>query len=131
MGRVNLSLSEAVTIKDQLAAEYWARNYAVLLSIVRQEEPVDTGELRALTSIDKPRKIPNGYLIRVRTKAGHGIFVHEGHGVIRPRRAKALRFVTKSGAVVFAQKVRPVAAVPFYYTAFKRAGYKKVRRLKI
>ena len=130
MARVTVDAQVVEALKDELAEAYYRRNYATLISTMRQEAPKDTGLLRASGSIDPPRRVKGGYLLRFRFVAPYAWFVHEGHGVIVPKTARALRWVTKQGVVVFAQRVRPVKARPWLFTGFRRLGFRKVRRLK-
>jgi hypothetical protein len=117
-------------LKDDLAREYRDQTCPIILAMMRNECPVDTGVLRQQHSIDTGlRKVNGGYLIRFRATPYWGVFVSEGHGVIRPVRAKALRFVTKQGKVVFTRKVRAVGPNPWMYRTFVRAGLSNAKRV--
>lgn len=77
-------------------------------------------------------------VVRVGSRLPYAIYVHEGHGVIRPVRAKALRWpATASGEsrrparrrykggqterYIFSKYVRPVAGKPFLREAISAA----------
>lgn len=67
--------------------------------------PVDTGLLRASNRM-RVRRTSGGAEGEVWNDVEYGPAVHSGHGpvVIRPKRAKALRFIV-DGRVVFARRV--------------------------
>jgi hypothetical protein len=130
MARVTIDDAAVEAFKAELADAYYRENYTQLITVMRGEAPKDTGLLRASGSIDPPRRVPGAFLLRFRFVAPYAVFVHEGHGWIFPKAAKALRWVTKQGVVVFASKVRPLAARPYLFTGFRRMGFRKVRRIK-
>lgn len=114
------------------AVEVWYReNSGRVKEVMRQEAPIDTGLLRASHSADPPERTNRGWKIRFRAEVFYAIFQHEGHGVIRPVRAKALRWVTKEGVVVFAQRVRAMPANPWMHRAFIRLGFSRVTRIPV
>lgn len=130
MATVNVFPEELAGLGDELAAAYRTQvAVAVILPMMRAESPIDTGVLRQQHGVDQLRKVAGGYLIKFRAAPYWGVFVSEGHGVIRPVHAKVLRFVTKQGKVVFTRKVRAVAANPWMYRTFVRAGLKTPRRV--
>lgn len=72
--------------------------------------------------------------VRIGSRLKYAIYVHEGHGVIVPRNAKALRWPAvsnggsprrykggKTAGYVFAKRVRPVAGRPFLREALSAA----------
>lgn len=128
MATVTINQDVAVETKASLAKEYHRRNGPVLLRLVREDQPLDTGELRQSTSIDPPRFIAGQWVLRFRATAKHARVVYKGHGVIVPKVAKALRFVTKTGRVVYTKRVRAVKGVPYFYNTFRRIGFRSIRR---
>lgn len=83
-------------------------------SVVRT--PVDTGLLRAsYKTRTRFRRLFKK--VTIYNKVEYGLPVHEGRGEIVPRRAKALRFRSRTGTVVFAKRVKPVDGRPFMRTA--------------
>lgn len=123
MANVTWNDREASALADDLAQRYRDVNGPIILSIMRNECPVDTGVLRQQHSIDKTvRKRAGEYTITFRASPYWGVLVGMGHGIIRPVRAKVLRFVTKQGKVVFTKKVRAVPGNPWMYRAFVRCG---------
>jgi len=130
VAEVRVFPQELVGLGGDLAALYRTQiAVAVILPMMRIECPIDTGVLRQQHGVDPVRKVAGGYLVKFRAAPYWGVFVSEGHGVIRPVHAKALRFVTKQGKVVFTRKVRAVAANPWMYRTFVRAGLKTPRRV--
>ena len=126
MAEVRWDQAAASRFLDDVAGRYRDVAAPVILAIMRNESPIDTGVLRQQHSIDPGiRKVGGGYVIRFRASPYWGVLVGLGHGVIRPVRAKALRFVTKQGKVVFARKVRAVPGNPWMYRAFVRAGLRE------
>lgn len=128
MGTVQIFDSQVSAFKEDLARAYQERSAPVILQMMRVECPVDTGVLRQQHSIDKAlRHVAGGFVIRFRAAPYWGVLVALGHGVIVPKRAKALRFVTKAGAVVFTRRVRAVAGNPWMYRALVRSGVRDVK----
>jgi hypothetical protein len=90
-----------------------------------------TGQLAGSIVVEP---IANGY--RVGSRLPYAIFVHEGHGEIRPIRGKFLRWPATSAsgiprrrfkggttaAYVYAKRVRPVAGKPFLERALIAAA---------
>ncbi len=99
-----------------------------MLAVLRAEEPYDTGRMRDQSGILRPVRVAGGFVVTFYTRVKYGVYVHEGHGWIFPKKAKALRWVNKAGVVVFARRVRPVKARPFFYSTFRRLGFRKVQR---
>lgn len=69
--------------------------------------PVDTGNLRAQNNM-RVLRTAKGALGEVFNDTAYAAAVHNGNKayVVRPRRRKALRWVTKGGDVVFAKSAR-------------------------
>lgn len=128
MAAVTINQDVAAETKARLAHEYHRVNGPVLLRLIREDQPLDTGELRESTSIDQPRFVAGEWVLRCRAKAKHARVVYKGHGVIVPKVAKALRFVTKTGKVVYAKRVRAVPGNPYFYNTFRRVGFRSIRR---
>lgn len=57
---------------------------------------------------------------RVFNRLPYARFVHDGRGWVYPRRARVLRWVDRSGKVVFSRKSRPAKAQPFLTDALAR-----------
>lgn len=83
--------------------------------------PIDKGTLRKsiLTEVSN-----DGTQGKIYTKLDYALHQEHGTGIygksgapIRPKKAKALRFKTKSGKVVFAKQVRGVKAKKFFAKA--------------
>lgn len=99
---------------------------AACSAVAKIKANVDTGRLRQ--AIDH-KLIPRAPLLtaRVSCPVDYAKFVHNGHGVIRPRRAKALAFKV-GGQTVYTQRVGPVAGNPFLVDAVEAVTGKRVRR---
>lgn len=80
---------------------------------------VDTGRLRSSLHTSPPRRRGRFLTVRSGTNVKYARFVHDGHGEIRPRRAKALRFKTRGGRVVFTRRVRARKGNPFLARALR------------
>lgn len=117
---------------QDLVDGYYRQSAPEVTKLLQAECPVDTGWMRQNHLADPPLRIGAGtWRIRFRARVPYGIFVHEGHGWIYPVRAKVLRWVNKQGVVVFAARVRPVAANPWFVRGFQRAGFGFVIRTKL
>lgn len=122
---------EVVRFKDELARLYRDEICVKeILPLMREEAPIDKGLLRQSHSVDHVRvqSTGGGYLITFRATAPYAVIVGLGHGIIRPVRAKVLRFVTKTGVVVYTKKVRAVPGNNWMFRAFKRAGLRDVHQ---
>jgi hypothetical protein len=74
---------------------------------------VDSGRLRASINTELVQRA-GAPAAKVGSRVRYSRVHHEGHGVIVPRRAKALRFRPKgSGRWVFAMRVRAVAGTKY------------------
>lgn len=101
---------------------------------MQEEAPVLTGVLRQEHTVDLPVRRGNAWHVifraEARSKEGfpYPIAVHNGRGVVRPKRAKALRWVSRSGAVVFARRSGPSKPNPWMWRAWVRIGFSEIRR---
>jgi hypothetical protein len=128
MAEVIWNDAEAAALKGDLARAYRDQvAVPIILPMMRAECPVDTGVLKQQHGVDAVVKVGSSYVIRFRAAPYWGVLVALGHGVIVPVRAKALRFVTKQGKVVFTKRVRAVAGNPWMYRTFVRAGLSECR----
>lgn len=116
--------------KDARAVTYWAQSTPRIVATHRAQAPIDTGLLRATHALEPPEKIVGGYRLRLVIHAPYAHVVHGGHGFIYPKRAKALRWVTKEGQVVFASKVKPVPANPWTVRAWNQMGFRNVKLIQ-
>lgn len=88
------------------------------LAIAKATAPKDTGRLansHLSTIVDEGVRIRG----RVEATVEYAIYVHEGHGIIRPRNAKVLAFRI-GGTLVFAKQVKPVAGKPWLVEALRK-----------
>lgn len=131
MASVTFNDQEVRGLMDDVAGKYHDQvAVAIILPMMRGETPVDTGVLRQQTRVDAGvRKVAGGYLIRFRAMPYWGVFVQRGHGVIVPVKAKALRWISKAGVVVFAKRVKAVPANPYMYRTFVKAGLINPKRV--
>lgn len=113
---------------DDLAVAYHVVNAPVIKRSLQAQCPVDTGLLRERHGYGALRPLGRrNYVIRFRASTHYSLVVHEGHGVIVPVRANVLRFVTKTGVVVFTKRVRAVAANPWMYRGLRLLGLPTIR----
>lgn len=96
-------------------------------TVARLKAPVDTGRLRQSIQTDMISRPPR-LTARVSAPVNYAVFVHEGHGLILPRRARILSWVQRGGRRVFARRVRPVAGRPFLTDAVREVTGKRVTR---
>ena len=123
--------------------------------VMRRANNVRTAAIRNMRSMGVGAKVGTGTLMgsivvepftanglpaaRIGSRLDYAVYVHEGHGVIVPRRASILRWpATRSGefsapsprrrykggateAYVYARRVRPVAGKPFLREALPAA----------
>lgn len=85
---------------------------------------VRSGRLRGSIEV---RVVKQGrrYTITVGTRVDYARIVHDGRGPVRPKNAKALRWVTPGGAVVIRKSAGPAAARPFLLVGASRALAKR------
>lgn len=127
MGQVIVHPGVVEELKRETANAYWASNAPVIVAGHRLQAPIDTGLLAASHVLEPPVRIVGGFRLRLRIKAPYARVVHGGHGWIYPKTAKALRWVTKEGQVVFATNVRPVKGNPWTVRAWTQMGFVRVR----
>jgi hypothetical protein len=120
----------APKIIGELGRDNWVLlHQPAVLAAIRREQPVDTGRMRFQTTAVYPARPygTNGWVIRFVARTSYSLFVHEGRGWVYPIRAKALRWVAKSGAVVFAKRSRPSKPNRWFPRAFRSLGLKNVQ----
>lgn len=88
---------------------------------------VDTGQMRNATVAETARMSGTQISVRVVNDTPQALYQHEGTPqIIRPRRARVLRFKPRGGAFVFAPEVRgihpsnPTKPLPFLTNALDR-----------
>jgi hypothetical protein len=134
MAQARIDPSAVAQLTKRLAEAYQAGPAQVVRQQMQAEAPVLTGVMRAEHRVDPPKRQADGYHIIFRTEARsregypYPIAVHNGRGPVFPRRAKALRWVTRAGVVVFAKRSGPAAPNPWMWRTFARIGFKQVRR---
>jgi len=124
----------APKIIGELGRDNWAlQHQPTVLAAIRREQPVDTGNMRFQTTAVYPARPygTNGWVIRFVARTHYSLINHEGRGWVYPIRAKALRWVSKSGAVVFAKRSRPVAANRWFPRAFRSLGLNNVQEYRV
>lgn len=94
-------------------------------AVAKINAPVDSGRLRQSIDYELIARPPT-LTARIVAPVGYAKVVHDGHGEIRPRRKKALRFRV-GGETVFARRVRAVAGRPFLTDAVKQVTGKTPR----
>lgn len=86
---------------------------------------VDRGNLRQSIKVE-PSFSPSGLSLIVRASDHAAMVIHQGHGVIRPKQARNLRFQPKdlrgTGKFVVTGRVRAVGGYPFLTSALKDAN---------
>lgn len=100
--------------------EWWQTQSSELRKVVQATTPVDLGGLKG--SVNVKRTGPKtGELY---ADASYAVVVHEGHGVILPRKpGGVLSWLDKlTGDRVFAKRVGPVAANPYLVRGAQRFG---------
>jgi hypothetical protein len=105
--------------RDGLLGRDTQRRAKRVESAARRQAGVRTGELRARIGSSWVPSRPDELVMKVGSDVGHALVHHEGSRphVIRPRNAKALRYVNKRGEVVFAQQVVHPGTHPNRYLA--------------
>lgn len=93
--------------------------------IAKRIAPRDKGNLAASIKVE-PSFSPSGLSLIVSASDHAALVIHQGHGVIRPVRAPALRFQPKdlrgSKGIVITQRVRAVGGYPFLTHAMVEAN---------
>jgi hypothetical protein len=102
------------------ARDMWARGQRVL-AVAKRRVGVDTGALRADLKVERlPAPLFPG--VRVGSNLPHAWVHHQGRGVVRPVRARVLRFVPKgSTKAVFTMHARAVGPNPYLRDALPAA----------
>lgn len=98
---------------------------AAVASVAKGLAPVDTGRLRQSGDFELIGRYPT-LTARVSFPVKHAYVVHEGHGVIRPRRARVLAW-RRGGRWNYARRVRAVPGRPFLTEAVAVVTGKRVR----
>lgn len=125
MARVELQPRAVERLKDEMVVEYHRVKAPLILILMQIEAPVDTGMLRASGSVDPTiARDGNARIIRFRFNTHYVQYVFAGRGIVRPVRAQALRWVTKTGVVVFAKSSRAVPPNRWTLRVFIRLGYR-------
>lgn len=103
---IRLQLTRKVTSTARILADNWERE-------LKDESPVDSGEMRERTSAEVSARA-GGISVTATVDTPYAEMVSGGTRphVITPRTAQALRFVARSGEVVFAQRVNHPGAQP-------------------
>lgn len=135
MARVEVVSGALLRLEDEMTAKYHRERSPTILLLMQIETPVDTGALRLSGRVD-PTLYRQGRdrIIRFRfdrngDPAGVSVaqIIFAGRGEIRPVRARALRWVTKRGVVVFATRSRAVAPNRWPLRVFFRLGFRDAR----
>ncbi len=72
---------------------------------------------------------PGALKYTIENPVSYGVFVEKGHGIIRPKRKKFLRFRVQGGAIVFTKKVRAVKGVFMLKSSLNEIGSRIVKAL--
>jgi len=118
-------------LTENMSREYLSRYAPLILVLLKFATPIDTGALRASATFDQQiYRDAQSRIIRFRFPARssegkeYAQIVFAGRREVRPVRAKALRWVTKSGAVVYAQKSRAVPPNRWTLRVFRQLGFR-------
>lgn len=108
-------------VADIAYNEWESRNARPLVETVKNDTPVDKGDLRASIRYVRDQGKRGGTL-----EAGtdHALIVHTGHGEILPRKpGGVLTWLDKlTGQRVFTRRVGPVPANPYLVRGARRFG---------
>lgn len=80
---------------------------------------VDSGRLRSSISVTLGEDTTGIPTVRVGTDVEYAYWVHQGRGPVYPVQARALRWVTPNGQIVFARSAGPYAGNPFLVDALE------------
>lgn len=97
-------------------------------TVARLRAPVDTGRLRQAIEVEMISKPPR-LTARIKVPVSYAAAVHEGHGLILPRRKRVLAW-QRGGVKHFARRVRPVKGRPFLTDAVREVTGKTVTRAR-
>lgn len=134
MARARINEAAVDRLIGELARQYQRGPAQTVRQQMQAEAPVLTGVMRHEHRVDQPVRRADGWHILFRTEArsregfAYPIAVHNGRGEVRPVRAKALRWVSRSGAVVFARRSGPSRPNPWMWRTFVRIGFRGVVR---
>jgi len=100
--------------------QWYADNAADLRKAVQAETPVDQGGLRGSVNVSRTGKRQ----AELFADASYAVVVHEGHGVILPRKpGGVLTWIDRlTGQRVFTKRVGPVAANRYLVRGARRFG---------
>lgn len=134
MARVDVIPGAVNRLTDDMTAKYQREKAPTILLLMQIETPVDTGALRLSGRVDPTlyRQGRDRVIRFVFDRSGEppGVSVAQiifaGRGEIRPRQAKALRWVTKRGIVVYATRSGPVPPNRWPLRVFSRLGFRAV-----
>ena len=135
MARVEVVPGALVKLEDEMTEKYHREKAPTILLLMKIGTPVDTGQLRASGRVDPIlHRAGRDRIIRFwfdRFDRPNGVSVAQiifaGRREVRPVRAKTLRWVTKAGVVVFAQRSRAVAPNRWTLRVFQQLGYRNTR----
>ena len=137
MARVEITPRAIEQLTDEMSAKY-LRDYAPLILVLLQfATPIDTGALRASAMFDRQLyREQQSRVIRFRFPARspegfeYAQAVFAGRKEVRPVRAQALRWVTKTGVVVFAKRSKAVPPNRWTLRVFQQLGFRDAEVLK-
>ena len=128
MASVTILPGAVERLARDMAFKWHAERAPTMTRLFAAEAPIDTGELRASHRLDpSPIRVGRDWVIRWRATAGHAIIIYSGRGEVRPRNASVLRWVTKTGQVVYAMRSGPVPPNRWFNRVFIRVGFRDVR----
>lgn len=117
-------LRKALTGSSGDVTRLVARTTRNVLNAAKIGAPVDTGLLRMKHRSSGPVVSGLSVAQEVVADTDYALYVHEGHGVIRPVKAKFLRFEVKGAGggkeVVFAKSTRAQPPRPWLKNALKQ-----------
>lgn len=120
------ALARELTGPQGIATRAVARMSRQVMNEATQRAPVDTGNLRRTIQTDPIQVQGNQVIGGVSVTANYARFVHDGTAphVIRPRRARALRWQGAGGRAVFAMIVHHPGTRPrpFLLNALNRVA---------
>lgn len=136
MARVEIAPRAIERLTDDMSARY-LRDYApLILVLLKFATPIDTGALRASATFDRQiYRVQQSRVIRFRFPARspegfeYAQAVFAGRKEVRPVRAQALRWVTKTGVVVYAKRSRAVPPNRWTLRVFQQLGFRDARVL--
>ena len=136
MARVEIQPGAVERLTNDMAQQYLRDLAPLILVLLRFATPVDTGVLRASGTLDQRiYRDAQSRIIRFRFPATspqgveYAQIIFAGRREVRPVRAKALRWVTKTGQVVFAQRSRAVPPNRWTLRVFRQLGFRDVQVL--